>query len=45
MPLKKGSSKKTLQTNIKEMINSGHPPKQAEAAAYAEQRKSKKKKK
>ena len=38
MPLKKGSSKKTRQENIKEMIASGHDPKQAVAAAYREQR-------
>jgi hypothetical protein len=43
MPLKKGSSKKTRQENIREMIASGHPVKQAVAAAYAQARKSKKK--
>lgn len=42
MPLKKGSSKKTRQENIREMIESGHPARQAVAAAYAEQRRSKK---
>lgn len=45
MPLKKGTSKKTRQENIREMIDSGHPPKQAVAAAYAQQRKSKKRRK
>lgn len=44
MPLKSGSSKKTRDENIKEMIKSGHPPKQAVAAAYDQQRKSKGKK-
>jgi hypothetical protein len=41
MPLKKGSSQATFVTNVKEMIESGHPQKQALAAAYSEQRKSK----
>lgn len=40
MPLKKGTSKATRQENIKEMIASGHEPKQAVAAAYREQRQS-----
>lgn len=44
MPLKKGSSKKTLQKNIATEISSGKPPKQAVAIAYAQQRKSKSKK-
>lgn len=34
MPLKSGSSSNIVSSNIKEMIESGHPPKQAEAAAY-----------
>ena len=38
MPLKRGTSKATREANIREMIKSGHPPKQAVAAAYAEQR-------
>jgi hypothetical protein len=43
MPLKKGTSNATRAQNIHEMIKAGHPVKQAVAAAYAEQRKSKKK--
>jgi hypothetical protein len=39
VPLKKGSSVKTRQGNIKEMVASGHPPKQAVAAAYRQARK------
>jgi hypothetical protein len=34
MPLKSGSSEAVVSSNIKEMIDSGHPAKQAEAAAY-----------
>jgi hypothetical protein len=33
MPLTKGSSKKTISHNIHEMVASGHPVKQAVAAA------------
>lgn len=43
MPLKKGSSKLTIQKNIKELIKSGKDPKQAVAIAYSEAHKSKKK--
>ncbi len=41
MPLKKGSGKKTFSKNVKEMVKSGHPVKQAVAAAYNQKRKSK----
>jgi hypothetical protein len=40
MPLKSGKSKKTLSHNIEEMINAGHPPDQAKAAAYSKARES-----
>jgi hypothetical protein len=44
MPMKKGSSKSVISENIREMIHSGHPPKQAIAAAYASAGKSRGKK-
>lgn len=40
MPLKKGSSKEIVSSNIREMIKSGHSQKQAVAASLAEARKS-----
>ena len=40
MPLKKGTSKKTIGKNIKEMEESGHPKNQILAAALNEARKS-----
>ena len=40
MPLKKGKSKATIKSNIKEMIASGHPAKQAVAASLETARRS-----
>ncbi len=40
MPLHKGKSKKVIGENISEMERSGHPPKQAIAAALNQARKS-----
>ncbi len=45
MPLKKGSSKETIQQNIKTEIAHGKPQKQAVAIAMAEARRSGGKKK
>ncbi|NII73253.1 hypothetical protein FHW84_001822 [Dyella sp. SG562] len=39
MPLKKGSSREVISANIKELIEAGHDPDQAEAIAYKEARK------
>lgn len=44
MPLKKGKSKKTIQSNIKTEIDHGKDPKQAAAIAYSVAGKSKKQK-
>ena len=44
MPLKSGSSKKAVSSNIRTEINAGRPQKQAVAAAYSQKRKSAKKK-
>lgn len=43
MPLKKGTSQKTVSENISEMMRSGRPQKQAIAASLAMQRESQKK--
>ena len=40
MPLKKGKSKSVISSNIKEMMESGHPQKQAVAASLNNARKS-----
>lgn len=41
MPLKKGSSQKTISSNIREMIKSGYPREQAIAASLQKAGKSK----
>lgn len=43
MPLKKGKSKRTVSSNIKELVKSGRPQKQAVAIALTEARGGKKK--
>lgn len=42
MPLKKGSSRETISSNIREMIEAGHPRKQAIAASLNQARGNKK---
>lgn len=41
MPLKKGSTQKTISQNISEMRRAGHPEKQAVAAAMRKAREGK----
>lgn len=43
MPLKRGSSQKTIGTNIRELMHTGRPQKQAIAIAYRKAGKSRKK--
>jgi len=45
MPLKTGSSKKTISANIAELIGSGRPKNQAAAIAFSKAGKSRKKRK
>jgi hypothetical protein len=45
MPLKSGSSRKVISENIREMVASGHPQKQAVAAALSNARRHGKRKK
>jgi hypothetical protein len=45
MPLKSGSDKKTVSSNIKEEMKAGRPQKQAVAIALSKSRESKEKKK
>lgn len=40
MPLKRGKSKATISSNVREMVKAGHPHKVAVAAALSTARKS-----
>ncbi len=40
MPLQRAKTKKARQANVKELIATGRPPKQAVAISYAVQRRS-----
>ena len=44
MPLKKGSSKKTINANTAKLIHEGYPPKRASAIAHSKAGKKRKKK-
>jgi hypothetical protein len=44
MPLKKSTSKAAFKSNVREMVKSGRPVRQAVAAAYSTQRKARAKK-
>lgn len=41
MPLKKSASKKAFKSNVREMVRSGRPVKQAVAATYETKRRAK----
>lgn len=45
MPLKSGSAEKTIAANIRELMHSGRPQKQAVAIAYSKAGKGRKRKK